>query len=193
MTRLELHTTSEKIKAAIEFYEIKQFTDAFALFHELAEEGEPSVFTRVCYMYMKGEGVPLNIDKAIYWCKKSAENSSEGLFYLGKAYVRKNQWDETIRCFEKAAEQEYSPAIYCLARIYLTGVNVVKNKKLSLMLMEKASHLGHILGRRDYSVMLILGQKGILEIPRGLFLFLTWPIFTFKTVKNDQGTEKELY
>jgi len=191
MKNSKLNSMDEKLEYASKLYKAKKYEKALPLYVSLAEEGLTDCQTLVCYMYMKGEGIPIDLKKAFYWCKKAAaSNNPEGRFYLGKVYAKEGDWNETIQCYKEAAMQNYSPAIYCLARIYYLGKVVAQDKNKALKMMEKACSMGHLVARREYGKMLILGQEGILAIPKGIFLIITLPFVAFRTVKGNLDSEK---
>lgn len=191
MTNPDNNSISKSLDLASELYQAKQYDKAFHLYRVLAEEGITTCQTMVCYMCMEGKGTPVDLKSALFWCDKSAANNDpEGLFYLGKVYAKKGEWSEVVRYYKKAALKNYSPAIYCLARMYYLGKSVDKDINNALKLMSEASSMGHLLARREYGKMLIKGQKGVPSILKGILLLFTLPFVTFREVRKDLYTEK---
>lgn len=175
---------------AFKLYEEKKFDEAFQYYKSLAEEGISSCQSMVCYMYMEGVGTDTDLDMAIHWCNKASENKDpEGLFYLGKVYIKKEQWDIAAKYFKEAADQNYTPAMYCLSRMYFYGNGVELDKEKAMSLMEEASSIGHLIARREYGKILLCGKKGVINIPKGILLLLTLPFVMFIALKKDLYTE----
>ena len=64
-------------------------TQNFESYKEKAEQGDKEAQYQVGRCYEKGEGVPVDKEKAVEWYKKAAEQGhAEAQFYLGGCY-----WD----------------------------------------------------------------------------------------------------
>ncbi len=172
-------------------YKAKRYGEAFECYKKLAEENFVICQTLLCYMYIVGQGVDSDLEKALYWGRKAASsNDPEAKFYLGKIYAQQNMWNEGIRYFKDAASQDYSPAIYCLYRIYWLGKVVPQNKKKAIKFLLSANNLGHLIAKRDLGILLASGEMGITEIPKGICLVISWPFVALRTVIEDKYTEK---
>ena len=73
-------------------------------------------------MYLNGEGTQINIEKAIYWFKKAAEQGhSEAQYHLGLMYRNGRgtpvDFQEAIRWLHRSAEQDHLPAIGALHKL----------------------------------------------------------------------------
>ena len=76
---------------------------------KLAEQGDSFVQAQLGWMYLHGEGVPQDYEKAVFWTRKSAEQGYDlAQFNLGVMYedgMGVTQDDEkAVQWYQKAAE-----------------------------------------------------------------------------------------
>ena len=72
---------------AYDAYQNKDFKTAFNEYHQRAEQGEAKAQTNLALMYLKGEGVSSDQEKAIYWLRKAAEQGlATAQYMLGWSY-----------------------------------------------------------------------------------------------------------
>lgn len=64
----------------------KNYSAAFKLFSELAEEENPGAAAELGVMYKDGLGVPQDFNKALYWLRKSVGGVGEYLYPLAQMY-----------------------------------------------------------------------------------------------------------
>ena len=169
-----MHSTEEKniYYKASDLYKSKNFGEAFKLYLELAKMGKTDCQTFVGWMFFKGEGVEVNMEKALYWMRLAAKaNDLEATFSLGKIYLKQKNYKRASDCFSKAAQSEYSPAIFNLARMYNRGNYFDIDKDLAANLFKLAISKGHLISRRDYALMKISGYEGFIGRFSGLYEF----------------------
>ncbi len=97
--------TKEKIEQqALLFYKAEEFSKAFDLYKQLAEQGNAKAQVAMGNMYRLGQSVNKDVDEAIKWYKKATlQNNSEAAFWIGILYhkVLGNQ-PEAIKWFQKS-------------------------------------------------------------------------------------------
>ncbi|MDD5267295.1 MAG: tetratricopeptide repeat protein [Methylococcales bacterium] len=110
-------------KQAIVFYGMKQFAEALPLFKQLAEDGNPEAQHKLGLMYENGKGTDRNLDKAISWYEKAAQQGmAKSQFNLGSLYLRELQdKNHALYWFKQAAEQQYPNAEFNLGVFYANG------------------------------------------------------------------------
>jgi TPR repeat protein len=97
-----------------------------------------------------GEGIPKDIDKAVYWLSKAEENTEYGNaeFALGLCYevgggtTTVKNYEKAAYWERKAAEKNHTKAQICLGRYYIKGMGVEENFDLCLFWINKAALLG---------------------------------------------------
>ena len=83
---------------AYDAYQNKDFETAFNEWQKLAEQGVVKAQTNLALMYLRGEWVPSDPEKSIYWLRKAAEQGyDEAQYFLGRSYGGwGNQYFENI-------------------------------------------------------------------------------------------------
>ncbi len=96
--------------------------EAFKELLYLAENGDIAQQYKIGDMYLDGKGISKDINKAIYWYKKSASqgnvDSQNALGVIYTFYGEFKDVKESIIWYEKAANQGFSAAQFNLANIY---------------------------------------------------------------------------
>ncbi len=132
---------------AFAYHKNKDYSNAFKLYLELAEEGDASAEYFTGYCYESGKGTQMDIQKAVYWYKKAAEKenisaqAALGYFYETGIGVEKDE-EKAFSLYKRAAEKGDSFGQKMLAFAYYEGNGTPKNGKLALYWMEKAKENG---------------------------------------------------
>lgn len=152
-------TDSEKFNRAMQLHDKLNYSAAFPLFKQLAEQGYAPAQYMLGEMYSNGRSITKNHKQAAYWYTKAAEQGhSSAQFALGWMYQRGRgvtQSDkQAIYWYEKAAEQGNDVTHpMALALIYESGgKDVAPNYKKAIYWYEKAEEIG------GYSVKTELGN-----------------------------------
>ena len=97
-----------------------------------AEYGDANAQYRLGKMYERADRMPKDINKAIYWYNKAAEQNHPGaimalaeLYYYG-VEVKQNV-HLAFKYFNLAAQNNNMEAIYCLGQMYEQGVGTAKD------------------------------------------------------------------
>lgn len=95
-----------------------------------AEAGDAKAQFDAAKAYNNGEGVPKDIDKAIEWYQKAADQgNADAQNALGLAFKSAKDDIKAIEWFRKAADQGHADAQLNLGRAYFSGVEVVPEDK----------------------------------------------------------------
>ena len=82
-------------------------------------------------MYLEGYSIPRNLDKAVFWAKKAADqNVSQGWYSLAICYLAYHDAErdgEAFQIFKKLSEANVAEAYIELADCYLDGIGVAPN------------------------------------------------------------------
>ncbi len=99
-------------------------------------------------IYLEGKHIPKDINKAILYLTKSAEQENEWAAYqLGKLYLLgkdvPKDTEKAVAYLTKAAEQGNQFAQYLLGKIYLLGKDVPKDKELAIKWLTMSAEQGN--------------------------------------------------
>ena len=170
---MELNNDADSFSQARRFYNSGKHREAFALYLLLAKRGNIECQTFVGWMYFKGEGVVKDYDEAERWISLAADSGDRNAQYsLGLMHQLLGDYKNAIALYTKAAESGHSAAYYQLGKIYYAGLGVGKNHGKAYEFFETSARKGHIFARRERSLMLIKGYKGLVFIPIGIALFI---------------------
>ena len=108
----ERKTKEKKEQQALLFYKAEEFSKAFDLFKQLAEQGNAKAQVAMGNMYRLGQSVNKDVNEAIKWYKKaSLQNNSEAAFWIGIIYHRDlGNHSEAIKWFQKSVSLGYNDA-----------------------------------------------------------------------------------
>lgn len=101
----------------------KDFNKAFHYYSNAAYGGDSEGQLYLAIMYLRGEGVERDYEKAFEWTEKSAKQGyAPAQNELGKAYEQmKQDYNKAIEWYKKAAAQGYQDAQKNLDRLYENG------------------------------------------------------------------------
>jgi TPR repeat protein len=154
-------------------YYRREFGKAFALYRILAERGNIECQTFVGWMYFKGEGVAKDYDEAKRWISLAADSGDRNAQYsFGLMYQLLGDYENAMVLYQRAAVLGHSAACYQLGKMYYAGLGVRENHVKAYEFFETSARMGHIFAKRQLSLMLIKGYKGLAFIPIGLVLFV---------------------
>jgi TPR repeat protein len=174
-------------------YELRGTEPARALeeFKYLAGIGSVNSMVYLGEIFRDGIGTPVDIDESEKWFEKAwASGNISGLLHLGGLYLGKEQYEKAENVFKMAADRNYPPGIYWLARIYLRGPERFRDQKAGIDLLERASSLGHVHAKRDLSKYLLHGSSGILGRIRGLGFRVILFFDVFRIALHDPASQK---
>ena len=120
----------------------RNFEEAFKLNFKAAEYDYHDAVLAMGWFYLNGVGVPVDIEKAKSWYKKSAkQGDSKAMFSLGNiSYLQRNGSD-ALRWFKRAVKQKHYRSIFWIGKLYWHGRGVREDKKKAMKLFnEAASH-----------------------------------------------------
>jgi TPR repeat protein len=135
-----------------------------------AEQGDAEAQNSLGLMYMIGEGIPQNYDKAVEWLLKSeAQGNMYATHNLGTAYYINQNHAKAVEQWRIAAEQGHVDAIYCMGMSYSKGEGVSQDYDAALRWFLKAAQPGCDHDEAQYAVGDLLenvfgdGREGNLE------------------------------
>lgn len=183
-------TDQENFSLAESYYNGEEYDKAFLLYKELAQNGHVNCEVMLGWMYQNGLGTEKDPGKA-HISYQSAANlgSPEAQFYLAKSYAKQKDFERAEHWYRKAAEKNYSPALYRIGWIYEVGRGVKRDSNKAFVFYERAADLGHIFARKQVARFLMRGHLGTLKRLQGLLLFASCVISIVKIVSKDPYSE----
>lgn len=173
-----IYTRQKKYEKALEYYE------------KAAAQGHVYAQLHIGWIYQKGIGVPSDLTEAHKWYKKVADtNFPEGQFYLGALYSYQKNYKMALEYYEKAAAQDYIPAIYRLGLAYQSGEGVESNRTQAFEHFGRAADRGHIFAKKKIAIDMLKGNHGIANIPMGFFKYVWLIKDIVKIVSNDPESD----
>ncbi|CAH0532978.1 hypothetical protein VST7929_00829 [Vibrio stylophorae] len=123
---------SDAYQQAIEFFEQQAFTKALPLFRILAEQGDANAQFYYALMHQRGNGVPVDLEKAETWYLKAAKQQQlDAQYHLGLLYhdapKPMQNYQQAMNWYYKAARQGHLMAINNIGYLYQEGLGVTKN------------------------------------------------------------------
>lgn len=150
---------------AIESQGTSRLEDVFQLYARSAELGNPVAQYNLAMMYSNGESVYVDYQQAVYWFRKSVEQSFAPaqyrlgeLYYFAKGGLNRDL-DKAIKLFNMAAKQKDADAQMNLAMLCGTGEGVPLDKEKALSWLLKARIGGNPLAH-DFQKMLNESAQG---------------------------------
>lgn len=166
------NSESHEYNDAHQLFENKNYEDAFTIYKRLAKSGDPHCQTMIGWMYYKGLGTALDIEKAVGWFKIAAKlGSKEASFYCGKVALSTRQYEEALEWFRKSAAQEFGPALLWIGNMYIRGLAVEKDIDTGVQYLKRAARTGNFPARRELAVLMVQGKLGGTRVIAGLALF----------------------
>jgi TPR repeat protein len=187
----ESHSGTDEHDIANALFEEGEYKEALERYRILAQGGSVNAQLRIGWMYHAGRGVDQDLDEAYRWYQKAADaNSPAGQFYLGTLYRTQKQYQQAIEWVEKSALQGYPPAMYRLGKMYDWGEGIAADKDKAYRYFEQAAKQGHLMAQRQIAARMLKGERGILRIPQGLYLFARVLWTGIKLGLNDPDSDK---
>lgn len=124
-----------------------QYTEAFTLFMQGAENGDSSCMTRIASMYSCGEGIECDYDKALEWELKAIElGDISAMINAGITYRAKGDLVKSKYWFEQALENGHSSGAIELAKLYMVSDKEIDRVKeyLAIAMLDEGLCEGEI-------------------------------------------------
>ena len=137
----------------------KQFVKNYLL----AEEGVPEAQYTVGMIYYSGQQVPKDIDAAVLWLNKAAEQDYADAQYLlcliyglGDGVVQDDK--RAVEWCQKAAEQGHANAQYTLGQMYAIGQGLEQDEAMAIGWWTLSAEQGHLDAMCDLGLMYQSGR-----------------------------------
>lgn len=174
----------------------KDYTSAFNIWLQLAEQGNPSAQNNIGYMFQRGEGVNTSPKDAFKWWRLAAESGlADAQNNLGNCYtygfgVAENL-TEAFKWYQLAANQGYAMAQSNMGASYGTGSGVSQNWVESTKWYRLSADQGEALGQSNLGVAYANGQ-GIAQNFVEAYKWYTLATITFSKNNDRVGLDRAI-
>ncbi len=138
------------IQKAHDAYNAKDFTTAYKIYTELANQGDADAQTSLAFMHQNAQGCEVDEQKTLeLYIKASEQNQPYAFFNLAILYanglggVEYNQL-RAHELFMEAATREVPPAMYEVALMLERGLGCTQNYSESAFWYEEGAKRGHL-------------------------------------------------
>ena len=113
-------------------------------YQKAAAAGNPKAMCALGRAYAKGQGIPINTQKAIDWYEKAVTNGDiTAAYYLGRLHLNMGNSKEGFDWIATAATADFEPAYFQLGHMYYTGNGVKKDEQEAIKWYEKSAAKGN--------------------------------------------------
>jgi TPR repeat protein len=125
-------------------YAAKDYATAVREFTEVAEQGNAEAQLIVGKMYMIGQGIPTDSDRAMKWFRAAADQgNADAQFFLGAMYLLpQKDISEGLKWLKLSAQQGMQDAQFLLGMAYLKGQNFTHDFVQAYMWLQLAAAQG---------------------------------------------------
>jgi len=156
---------SGQFEDAVAAYKRKDYTTAFRLMKQLAENGDGNAQTNLGFMYFSGQGVSKSYAESVKWYRRAAEKGhATAQFNLGLMYANgqgvPQDYTESLKWYRRAAQQGYADAQSNIGFMYDHGRGVPQDYARAVIWYRRAAEKGYATAQFNLGVMYKAG-KGV--------------------------------
>ena len=134
---LGLPAIAANLTAGLGYFDNQQYTQAFAEFKPLADQGDEVAQYYLSYLYLKGYGTTVNEKLGMEYLQKSVDQGFEKAQSLMAYFLSEGQHvpqnkEAAIQLYSEAAEQRDADALLNLGIMYLLGDTVDRDLEKAL-------------------------------------------------------------
>lgn len=163
------------LKEGLAAFENGNYELAYSQLNPLAESGVALAQNTVGRMYLQGQGVPKNPDKALILFRKAAKQglpnakNNLGIMYAGGKAVRQD-YKQAVIWFREAADQGFALAMNNLADMYENGLGVKPDHAEAESWRKKSQDIGNVTNSTPVTIETV-GKE---EYEKGLEFYYGW-------------------
>jgi TPR repeat protein len=115
------------------------------LYLQAAEAGYVPAMHGLGTCYHRGYGIGHDGEKARYWLSKAASTDYPDSWYgLAVVHRERGEYEEALKCFQKAAALGHTDALFSLAQVHGRGEGVPEDQDMMRSLTAEAAEKGHV-------------------------------------------------
>ena len=161
---------SPALVEGIKAFRIEKYDEAIRRLTPLADGGDVVAQTYLGLIYVEGYGVEPDINKAVEWYSKAAQQGQPDAQYalgliahIGRGGFNRN-FDTAVKWYELAAQSSHPEALFQLGTLYTDGFGVGRDFKKASQYFEQAGELGHADAQYNLGVFYMTGV-GVAQDP----------------------------
>jgi TPR repeat protein len=144
---LSFAAAAEDLQQGLSAIEVEDYLQAYEVFKELAQQGNPEAQYNLAILYKQGRGVMQDVKQAVGWFRKAADAGiADAQYYLGHLYDKgegvEQNYAEAFNWYQKAAEQGNAAAQTNLGVLYASGDGVKQDVILAYVWFSLAAAQG---------------------------------------------------
>lgn len=151
------------------------FEAAREYFVHCAYRGLAASMSQLGYIYLYGKGVPKNTEKSYSWFKRAADRGNAyaqfqlaGLCFHGTECIERNT-RLAAEILAESAAQDFTPALFNLGTMYLTGTGVTQDFTAAAHFFKRAAKQGHPQAQTNLGVMYAYGLGVPKDMNKAIF------------------------
>jgi len=167
---IEPANLKDRLARAQDFYDKADYSAAFPLLRDLANDGDPDAQNKLGLMYQQGLGISKNSAEGLNWFKKAASNGSKlasynlGVLYMyGQAGAK--DYNLAMSYFVEAGPANAGQAYNNIGVMYRSGLGVPKNLKTAIKYYKLAAEIGSSTARGNLSDLINAGLASEADMP----------------------------
>ncbi len=133
-------------------------SDAMQWFSSAAQAGRRDAMRAIGEMYMKGQGIAPDPDKAKFWLDKAGERGDHLAHRKMADSLFESDPVKALSFYEKAAAAGDNEAAYIAAIMYEENFEIKPNTARMAELMKQAAESGHAPAQADYGLLVYQGR-----------------------------------
>jgi TPR repeat protein len=147
-----------EVNKGFEAFDNGDYEAAFNELHDLAVLDSAEAQFMLGWMYSHGKGVDKDLQKAVYWYSKSAEQDhSHAQYNLAEMYIGGEgvqiDYEEAVKWLKRASELGASRAQSKLGTAYQNGFGVNKNYDKAIYWYTKSAEKGYAIAQYDLGIL----------------------------------------
>jgi Sel1 repeat len=180
----DLHSVCERVAGA-------KYEGVLGVLTKLANRGSETAMLNLGWLYKNGLGVKLDSEHAGEWFKKAAEReSSDAQYYFGRHLVSLGDQSGGLVHLNNSVSKGYLPAIYEVGIMLIDLPDNGGNRDRGWNLLRDAARQGHVFAKRKLASAMMRGEFGLVEVPKGVWLFVSGLASTIRTGLSDPLSDK---
>jgi hypothetical protein len=127
----------------------------------------------------------VDLTQSAKWFQRASDDGCPYASYrLGRLYFTDRQYFYAKQYFERGVRDDYAPAICMMGFLYSQGLGVSKDWDKAREYLEKATAQGNLLAKGVLASLLIRRRWGLVQMVRGIYLFVAGFIETLLVNSN---------
>lgn len=140
-------------------------SDAMQWFSAAAQDGRRDAMRAMGEMYLKGQGIPPDPEKAKYWLDKASTNGDRLADRTMADSLFESDPVKALAHYEKAAAAGDNEAAYIAAVMYEENLDIKPNTPRMAELLKQAADSGHPPAQADYGLLAYQGRGVAQSVP----------------------------